>query len=231
MPDAAVSLWANVPHYISEVSNPHAVRALVRRVLDLWIGRRACPSWTRRRRSSTGNSPDHGAEAGSGEVCPGTGRATGAGEAAEELPADELPSAAELIREAEQFLRRQQERRRLPDGAREGRDALRDVKALARFSSEKLQKVPLFESARFFCDLYCLAAGQAQRVHSHADSDKVYCVLSGRATIQVGAEEAETVRCRRARPRRRAPWGGEPDGRAVTVAGLHGAEAGARVDD
>jgi proteasome assembly chaperone (PAC2) family protein len=30
----AVSLWANVPHYISEVSNPHAVLALVRRVLD-----------------------------------------------------------------------------------------------------------------------------------------------------------------------------------------------------
>jgi quercetin dioxygenase-like cupin family protein len=65
------------------------------------------------------------------------------------------------------------------------------LKTLARFSSEKLQKVPLFESSRFFCDLYCLAAGQAQRVHTHADSDKVYCVLSGRATIQVGAEEAE----------------------------------------
>jgi len=65
------------------------------------------------------------------------------------------------------------------------------LKTLARFSSEKLQKIPLFESSRFFCDLYCLAAGQAQRVHSHADSDKVYCVLSGRATIQVGAEEAE----------------------------------------
>jgi len=65
------------------------------------------------------------------------------------------------------------------------------LKALARFSGEKLQKVPLFESARFFCDLYCLAPGQAQRVHSHAASDKVYCVLSGRATIQVGAEEAE----------------------------------------
>ncbi len=30
----AVSLWANVPHYVSEVSNPHAVLALVHRVLD-----------------------------------------------------------------------------------------------------------------------------------------------------------------------------------------------------
>jgi quercetin dioxygenase-like cupin family protein len=44
---------------------------------------------------------------------------------------------------------------------------------------------------RFFCDLYCLAPGQSQRVHSHAESDKVYYVLSGRATIQVGEEVGE----------------------------------------
>ncbi|MBI3086406.1 MAG: PAC2 family protein, partial [candidate division NC10 bacterium] len=29
-----VSLWASVPHYVSEVSNPHAILALVRRVLE-----------------------------------------------------------------------------------------------------------------------------------------------------------------------------------------------------
>ena len=61
----------------------------------------------------------------------------------------------------------------------------------ARFAAEKMQKVPLFESGRFFCDLYCLAPGQSQRVHSHAESDKVYYVLSGRATIQVGGEVDE----------------------------------------
>lgn len=62
----------------------------------------------------------------------------------------------------------------------------------ARFAAGKMQKVALFESERFFCDLYCLVPGQSQRVHSHAGSDKVYYVLNGRATIQVG-EEAEDV--------------------------------------
>jgi mannose-6-phosphate isomerase-like protein (cupin superfamily) len=61
----------------------------------------------------------------------------------------------------------------------------------ARFTDDTMQKVVLFESAHFFCDLYCLAPGQAQRVHAHAGSDKVYYVQTGRATIQVGAEEAE----------------------------------------
>ena len=62
----------------------------------------------------------------------------------------------------------------------------------ARFAADKMQKVALFESGRFFCDLYCLAPGQSQRVHSHAGSDKVYYVLSGCATIQVG-DEVEDV--------------------------------------
>lgn len=61
----------------------------------------------------------------------------------------------------------------------------------ARFSADKMQKVALFESPHFFCDLYCLAPGQAQRVHAHGGSDKVYYVQAGRATIQVGAEESE----------------------------------------
>jgi len=48
-----------------------------------------------------------------------------------------------------------------------------------RFSPEKMTKIHLFESPRMFVDLYCLRAGQEQRVHSHADADKVYHVLSG----------------------------------------------------
>jgi mannose-6-phosphate isomerase-like protein (cupin superfamily) len=66
------------------------------------------------------------------------------------------------------------------------------VASRARFAADKMQKVALFESGRFFCDLYCLASGQSQRVHSHAGSDKVYYVLSGCATIQVG-DEVEDV--------------------------------------
>ncbi|RPI11451.1 MAG: cupin domain-containing protein [Zetaproteobacteria bacterium] len=65
------------------------------------------------------------------------------------------------------------------------------VAGRACFASDKMQKVPLFDTERFFCDLYCLAPGQAQRVHSHADSDKVYYVLSGLASVQVGDESAD----------------------------------------
>jgi mannose-6-phosphate isomerase-like protein (cupin superfamily) len=64
-----------------------------------------------------------------------------------------------------------------------------NVASLARFADDKMQKVTLFDNPRFFCDVYCLKPGQAQRVHSHRDADKVYYVLDGRATVQVGEEE------------------------------------------
>ena len=60
-----------------------------------------------------------------------------------------------------------------------------------RFADEKMQKVGLFETDRFFFDLYCLKPGQAQKVHTHGASDKLYYVLSGRATVRVGGEEQE----------------------------------------
>lgn len=57
-----------------------------------------------------------------------------------------------------------------------------------RFAGEKMAKVTLFETARFFCDLYCLRPGQSQRVHSHAENDKVYHVVRGEAQVTVGKE-------------------------------------------
>ena len=65
------------------------------------------------------------------------------------------------------------------------------VATRSRFADEKMQKVSLFESDRFFVDLYCLKPGQAQQVHSHVGSDKVYYILSGRATVRVGPEQQE----------------------------------------
>ncbi len=65
------------------------------------------------------------------------------------------------------------------------------VATRSRFADEKMQKVSLFESDRFFVDLYCLKPGQAQQVHSHVGSDKVYYILSGRATVCLGAEQQE----------------------------------------
>ncbi len=58
----------------------------------------------------------------------------------------------------------------------------------ARFSPEKLAKVPLFASERFFLDLYCLEPGQSQKAHAHAGSDKVYLVVEGRGEFEIGDE-------------------------------------------
>ena len=66
-----------------------------------------------------------------------------------------------------------------------------DVFALARFAPDKMQKVNLFETKHFFCDVYCLEPGQEQKPHSHADADKVYFVLSGRGSFLVGEETQE----------------------------------------
>ncbi len=58
-----------------------------------------------------------------------------------------------------------------------------------RFSPEKMQKVGLFSSERFFLDLYCLEPGQSQKPHAHDGSDKVYLVVEGGGRFQVGEEE------------------------------------------
>ena len=63
--------------------------------------------------------------------------------------------------------------------------------ALVRFSDEKMQKVPLFDSEKYFCDLYCLRPGQDQRVHTHAESDKIYLVVRGSGLFHIGGEERE----------------------------------------
>ena len=66
---------------------------------------------------------------------------------------------------------------------------VRELKDLRRFSAEKMTKVGLFETPRFFLDQYCLERGQAQKPHSHAESDKIYVVLEGQGRFQVGDEQ------------------------------------------
>src|SRR5512138_1181254 len=67
-----------------------------------------------------------------------------------------------------------------------------DVKNLEearRWNAEKMQKVGLFASDRFFCDIYCLEPGQSQKVHSHDNADKIYVVLEGQGRFAIGEEE------------------------------------------
>jgi quercetin dioxygenase-like cupin family protein len=65
-----------------------------------------------------------------------------------------------------------------------------DVKRMdvRRYDAAKMQKLNLFETERFFCDVYCLEPGQAQKPHAHAGSDKIYAVLEGTVTVEVGDE-------------------------------------------
>ena len=63
-----------------------------------------------------------------------------------------------------------------------------DVGTVRRFAEEKMQKVNLFDTERMFCDVYCFEPGQVQRPHVHEGSDKIYYVLEGRGTFQVGNE-------------------------------------------
>ena len=57
------------------------------------------------------------------------------------------------------------------------------------FSQEKMKKNNIFQTARFFCDVYCFEPGQEQKGHVHAEQDKVYLVLEGKGTFQVGVEK------------------------------------------
>src|SRR5262245_1247496 len=67
----------------------------------------------------------------------------------------------------------------------------RNIGDLIRFSAEKMQKVPLFDSTNYFRDLYCLRPGHDQRVHTHAQSDNIYFVRRGRGVFHIAGEERE----------------------------------------
>ena len=62
------------------------------------------------------------------------------------------------------------------------------LKNYQTFADEKMKKLNVFETPRFFCDVYCFEPGQAQKAHTHGDQDKLYFVLEGQGTFQVGAD-------------------------------------------
>jgi hypothetical protein len=103
---SAVSLWANVPHYVSEVSNPHAILALLRRALDLldWhmdLGEleTAAVEFDRQLDRIVSQKPEVA------RYIEELERRDAKTEAAEGEPRSEVPDASQLIREVEDFLR------------------------------------------------------------------------------------------------------------------------------
>jgi len=59
-----------------------------------------------------------------------------------------------------------------------------------RFDPAKMQKVGLFQTPRFFLDLYCLEPGQSQKAHAHEGSDKVYLVMEGSGCFRIGDQSS-----------------------------------------
>ncbi|MEK7483895.1 MAG: cupin domain-containing protein [Planctomycetota bacterium] len=63
---------------------------------------------------------------------------------------------------------------------------IKHLKECIQFSPDKLKKINLFETEHFFCDIYCLKPGQQQKSHEHTREDKIYFVLKGHGTAQLG---------------------------------------------
>ncbi len=61
-----------------------------------------------------------------------------------------------------------------------------DPSSAARFDAAKMAKIDLARGEHLFLGLNCLEPGQGQAVHSHADADKFYLVVSGKARITIG---------------------------------------------
>ena len=64
------------------------------------------------------------------------------------------------------------------------------VKGHAKFSPDKMAKIALATTERAQLDLYCVAPGQSQKPHRHADQDKVYYVLEGSGRFVLGSDVA-----------------------------------------
>ncbi len=65
-------------------------------------------------------------------------------------------------------------------------ERFRDTSVLTEGRAEKMTKINLFETPRFFADVYVLRPGQSQAVHTHAGEDKCYFVLSGEGEVASG---------------------------------------------
>jgi quercetin dioxygenase-like cupin family protein len=64
------------------------------------------------------------------------------------------------------------------------------VREHVKMQPDKMAKIALATTPRAQLDVYCLAPGQSQKPHVHADQDKICYVVEGRGRFGVdGAEE------------------------------------------
>lgn len=69
----------------------------------------------------------------------------------------------------------------------------RQLNQAVAFGSETAGKTDMFVGPGLFVGLNCFEPGQMQRIHAHADADKVYLVVSGKARMTVGDETGEAT--------------------------------------
>jgi quercetin dioxygenase-like cupin family protein len=72
--------------------------------------------------------------------------------------------------------------------------------ARAAFNAERFTKADLARGDHIFLGLNCFQPGQSQAVHTHANADKFYLVLSGKARMAIGgtvavAEAGDLIWC------------------------------------
>jgi quercetin dioxygenase-like cupin family protein len=58
-----------------------------------------------------------------------------------------------------------------------------------KLDTARLAKIALATTDRAQLDLYCVAPGQSQKPHTHADQDKIYYVLEGAGRFSLGDTE------------------------------------------
>lgn len=63
---------------------------------------------------------------------------------------------------------------------------IQNLRDFFKFNTEKIAKNSVFDSPHLFFDVYGILPGQAQKIHAHSDSDKIYLVLEGEAWVTVG---------------------------------------------
>jgi quercetin dioxygenase-like cupin family protein len=66
--------------------------------------------------------------------------------------------------------------------------AFKDYRQHTSYQPQSQTKVTLFRSDQLMLGLNCLARGQRQSLHSHADQDKFYLVLEGSGEFEVADE-------------------------------------------
>jgi quercetin dioxygenase-like cupin family protein len=65
--------------------------------------------------------------------------------------------------------------------------------AAARFAADRFTKLEVARGQQLFVGLNCFETGQGQPVHTHADADKFYLVLSGNARMIVDGSAVDAA--------------------------------------